>query len=67
MFESAELDVDYPKKDYEKDLEYLRVKLFQLQREVRRANLPVIILIDGIPGAGRGAVINLLNEWMDAR
>ncbi len=32
-----------------------------------KTQIPVLILIDGVPGAGRGKVINLLNEWMDSR
>jgi polyphosphate kinase 2 (PPK2 family) len=27
----------------------------------------VIILINGVDGAGKGETINLLNEWMDPR
>ena len=31
------------------------------------AKFPVIILIGGLDGAGRGETVNLLNEWMDPR
>ena len=33
----------------------------------KTANFPVIILIGGVDGAGRGETVNLLNEWMDPR
>ena len=31
------------------------------------AKFPVIILVSGVDGAGRGETVNLLNEWMDPR
>ncbi|MEX5669976.1 polyphosphate kinase, partial [Pseudomonas neuropathica] len=37
---------------------------FELQQQKR---FPVIILINGIEGAGKGETVKLLNEWMDPR
>ena len=31
------------------------------------SSFQVIILVGGLDGAGRGATVNLLNEWMDPR
>ena len=33
----------------------------------KAAKFPVIILLGGVDGAGRGETVNLLNEWMDPR
>ena len=67
MFEAAELDNPMSKKDYDNKFPKARIKLFSMQRELKKAGIPVLILLDGVPGAGRGELINLLNEWMDSR
>lgn len=67
MFESAVLGRSYPAKEY-KDMEQdLRIKLFNAQRASLEHKLPVLVLIAGVDGTGRGAVANLLSEWMDAK
>ena len=38
-----------------------------MQRELLQTDIPVIILIAGVEGAGKGEVVNRLNEWLDAR
>ncbi|QNM97677.1 polyphosphate:AMP phosphotransferase [Chitinimonas koreensis] len=46
----------------------LRQALLDLQYELKeRADFPVIVLINGLDGAGKGETVNLLNEWMDPR
>jgi polyphosphate:AMP phosphotransferase len=68
MFESAELNHEISKKVYEKDLPALRDDLLKLQSElVLSSKFSVIIVIGGVDGAGKGEVVNLLNEWMDPR
>lgn len=68
MFESAELNHKISKRAFEKELPALRNSLLQLQSElVGVAKFPVIIIIGGVDGAGKGEVVNLLNEWMDPR
>lgn len=68
MFESAELNHRIDKKTFEKELPELRESLLKLQTElVQKAKFPVIILIGGVDGAGKGEIVNLLNEWMDPR
>jgi polyphosphate kinase 2 (PPK2 family) len=46
----------------------LREALLDAQMDLAKlAKFPVIILIGGVDGAGRGETVNLLNEWMDPR
>jgi len=68
MFESAELGHKIGKASYAKELPVLREALLDVQLElIKLANFPVIILLSGVDGAGRGETVNLLNEWMDPR
>ena len=67
MFEVAELGHKLSKKDFEERLPDLRTQLLLIQNELRSANFPVLILISGVDGAGKGETVNILNEWMDPR
>ena len=68
MFESAELSHDIDAAAYRKQVPVLREALLQTQVElVHRAKFQVVILIAGMDGAGRGDIVNVLNEWMDPR
>ncbi|WP_394561992.1 polyphosphate:AMP phosphotransferase [Aquipseudomonas alcaligenes] len=68
MFESAELGHSIDKDDYDKEVPALREALLEAQFELQQQKrFPVIILINGIEGAGKGETVKLLNEWMDPR
>jgi polyphosphate:AMP phosphotransferase len=68
MFEAAELGHRVGKKEYERELPELREQLLDAQFELaERAAFPVIILIGGVDGAGKGETVNTLNYWMDPR
>lgn len=68
MFESAELGHAIDKETYNRIEPELRESLLEVQMDLAKsANFPVIILIGGLDGAGRGETVNLLNEWMDPR
>jgi polyphosphate kinase 2 (PPK2 family) len=68
MFESAELGHKIKKSVYEEEVPLLREALLNTQIDLAEsARFPVIILVGGLDGAGRGATVNLLNEWMDPR
>ncbi|MDR2549593.1 MAG: polyphosphate:AMP phosphotransferase [Desulfobulbus sp.] len=68
MFESAELGHKIKKSVYEKEVPGLREELLEVQLELAKSTaFPVIILVGGLDGSGRGATVNLLNEWMDPR
>ena len=67
MFESAALGRSYPAKEYAALENDLRMKLFKAQGTCIEHKLPVLITIAGVDGSGRGAVANMLSEWMDAK
>lgn len=67
MFEVAELGHKLDKSEYEQHVPELRTQLLQVQETLKGADFPVIILVSGVDGAGKGATINLLNEWLDPR
>lgn len=68
MFESAELGHRIDKRTYERAEPKLRETLLNAQYDLAQsATFPVLILIGGVDGAGKGETVNLLNEWMDPR
>ena len=68
MFESAELGHKIDKATYDKEVPKLREELLNAQFDLaQKARFPVIILVGGVDGAGKGETVNLLNEWMDPR
>ncbi|MFO1495611.1 MAG: polyphosphate:AMP phosphotransferase [Lysobacterales bacterium] len=68
MFESAEVGHRISKSDYRAQAPLLREALLKAQYELlKSARFPVLILIGGVDGAGKGETVNLLNEWMDPR
>jgi len=68
MFEAAELGHKLSKDQYKRIEPKLRAELLDVQYELSKvAKFPVIVLISGVRGAGKGETVNLLNEWMDPR
>ncbi len=67
MFEVAELGHKINKKEYNQQVPELRTALLDIQEELKEADFPVIVLVSGMDGAGKGATVNLLNEWLDPR
>jgi len=68
MFESAELGHRIDKETYKKALPQLRADLLDAQYQIReQGKIPVVVLVSGQDGAGKGETINILYEWMDPR
>ena len=67
MFEAAELGRSIGKSDFNTQVLTLRAQLLQAQFALSKTNTSVVILISGVDVAGRGEVVNILNEWLDAR
>ncbi len=68
MFESANLDHRLDKQTFEREERKLREALLLAQYDLKEnGTFPVVILIAGVEGAGKGETVNLLNEWMDPR
>lgn len=68
MFEAAEVGHCISKEEYKAEEPLLRQALLEAQyRLLDAARLPVIIVVGGVDGAGKGETVNLFNEWMDPR
>ena len=68
MFESAELGHSISKHTYAREVPKLREALLDAQYDLfQDGRFPVMVLIAGVDGAGKGETVNLLNEWMDPR
>ncbi|WP_280954912.1 hypothetical protein [Paludibacterium denitrificans] len=68
MFESAEIGHCIDKDTFREQVPALREALLEIQYELKeKADFPVLILIHGFDGAGRGETMNLINEWLDPR
>jgi polyphosphate:AMP phosphotransferase len=68
MFETAELGHRIEKAQYESEVPVLRSDLLEAQYTVlEKKAFPVIVIIGGVDGAGKGETVNLLNEWLDPR
>ena len=68
MFESAEIGHKLGKTEFKREEPKLRQRLLGLQYKLLEAGkFPVVILVNGVDGAGKGETVNLLNEWMDPR
>ncbi len=68
MFETAELGHKVDKETFKREEPKLRSDLLDAQFELKqKATFPVLIIIGGVDGAGKGETVNLLNAWMDPR
>jgi len=67
MFEAAELGRKVPKSVFAAEEPALQMALLQAQRRLEDADFPVIIVVSGVEGSGKGEVINRLNKWLDTR
>ena len=68
MFETAEVGHRVSDKVFRRELPGLREALLAAQFELAaKKTFPVILLIGGVDGAGKGQAVNALNAWMDPR
>jgi AMP-polyphosphate phosphotransferase len=67
MFETAELGRKMSKEEYQAELPKIRSELLQAQFALRQTKIPVIVVIAGADGAGKGDTVNALHEWLDPR
>ena len=68
MLESAEVGHAIAKATFAREERKLRVALLSGQFDMGAARRgPILILISGLEGGGRGETANKLNEWMDPR
>jgi AMP-polyphosphate phosphotransferase len=67
MFETAEVGATLSDAAFSKVRDRLRLKLIELQQQLRAADFPTVIILHGVQGAGVVDTLNLLNTWMDPR
>ena len=68
MFESSGIDHKLRKSTFKRREPKLRERLLQLQYQLlEKKEFPVLVLVNGLDGAGRSETVNLFNEWMDPR
>lgn len=68
IFETAEVGHKLKKTVFRRREPQLRKRLLDLQyRLLEKKEFPVLILVNGLDGAGRSETVNLFNEWMDPR
>lgn len=67
MFEATKVGRSVSKEDFKEQQEELRTRLLAVQRELHQTDVPVVVIISGVEAAGKGEVVNRLNEWLDRR
>lgn len=67
MFEALEVGKHIDGKEFDQREKTLRHQLLNAQFDLAECDYPVIILVAGLDGAGKGALVHRLNEWMDPR
>ncbi|MDJ0740964.1 MAG: polyphosphate:AMP phosphotransferase [Gammaproteobacteria bacterium] len=67
MFATAKIGRSLNKEAYKAEVEELRTELLEAQIALQERGIPVYVIIAGIEAAGKGEVVNRLDEWLDAR
>lgn len=67
MFESVELGQSVSKEEFKTHITELRTQIIQAQIASKTYPGPIIILISGMDGAGKGELVNFLGEMLDLR
>jgi polyphosphate:AMP phosphotransferase len=67
MFEVAEIGHKLSKKQFDELAPELHTRLLEAQFKLQETNKSVVIIVSGVEGAGKGEVVNRLNEWLDSR
>jgi polyphosphate:AMP phosphotransferase len=67
MLASAELGQTLSPQRYDAELPGLRAKLLQAHFDLRAQKFPVVLIVSGADGSGKGELVHRLNEWLDPR
>jgi len=67
MFEALETGKSIKGSEFDKLRNALRPRLIEAQLALAKADYSVIMVIAGFDGAGKGALVHRINEWMDPR
>ncbi|WPL15627.1 polyphosphate:AMP phosphotransferase [Thiorhodovibrio winogradskyi] len=67
MFEATKVGRSVSKEEFKEQRDELRTQLLEVQRQLRETHIPVVVIVAGVEAAGKGEVVNRLNEWLDSR
>jgi polyphosphate:AMP phosphotransferase len=67
MLNTVDLEAKLGKDEYREGMRGLDARLGQLQRDLRAANIPAIVVFEGWEAAGKGVVLGRLLEALDPR
>ncbi len=67
MFKSLEVGRRIKGDEFDERALALREQLLQLQLDLATRDYPLIIVVAGLDGSGKGELVHRLNEWMDPR
>ena len=67
MFETLEVGKRIKSSEFNELELPLRQQLLQAQFNLADRDYPIIIVVAGLDGAGKGSLVHRLNEWMDPR
>jgi len=67
MFEAAEVGRKVSKKEYREREPVLHTELLAVQQVLVESDIPVVVIVSGVEGSGKGQMVNRFNEWLDTR
>lgn len=67
MLESYEKNEKISKETYETELQRLRTELIDAQYEFKKYKRPMIVILTGLDGSGKGDLVNFMADIMDTR
>ena len=67
MLEYVNLELALPKEEYDKRIQPLQQRLYELEHAVFDAKVPVMIVFEGWAATGKGRLISVVAERMDPR
>lgn len=67
MFEAVELGQTLDKQAFKKQEGEIRAALLQAQRDLAEHNIPLLVIVAGVEGSGKGEVVQRLHKWFDTR
>lgn len=67
MLAKMEFPVKPERQSYKTEIDKLELQLKRLQREIIEENIPVLLMFEGWPAAGKGTMINRLMQSLDPR
>ncbi|HVT72555.1 MAG TPA: polyphosphate:AMP phosphotransferase [Lacunisphaera sp.] len=67
MLAAAEQGRTLAQKRYDSLVPKLRARLLQAHFALRSRKFPVVVIVSGADGAGKGDLVHRLNEWLDPR